>query len=284
MKFLRAKTVDQALLLLEQSQWQLLAGGTDFYPALREQTVTGHVLDISALTEELRLIELRDGYWRIGALTTWSDIIKAELPPAFEALKLAAREVGSVQIQSRATIAGNLANASPAADGVPPLLVLDAVVELKSRMGTRLINLADFVLGNRKTARRDDELLSGILIPESSAQGRSSFLKLGARKYLIISISMVAVRLDCDANNDVSCVALSVGSCSLVAQRLKKLEKTLLGEPINSDLSQRVTSNSMYELAPIDDIRACADYRHHAALQLIKRSILTCAEEFSTWK
>ena len=99
------------------------------------------------------------------AATTWSEIAAANLPPAFDALRQAAREVGSIQIQNRGTIAGNLCNASPAADGVPPLLALDAAVELASANGTRQLPLSEFITGYRRTARQPDEILSAVIVP-----------------------------------------------------------------------------------------------------------------------
>ena len=109
--------------------WRILAGGTDFYPALGAKPLRENVLDINGLAE-LRGIAETPAHIVIGARTTWTDIVRAPLPPAFDALKQAAREVGSVQIQNAGTVAGNICNASPAADGVPALLVLDAEVEL----------------------------------------------------------------------------------------------------------------------------------------------------------
>ena len=99
----------------------------------------------------------------IGARTTWTDLVRHPLPPAFDALKQAAREVGSVQIQNVASVAGNLCNASPAADGVPPLLALDAEVELRSaRRARACLPLGDFILGNRRTALQAGELVTAI--------------------------------------------------------------------------------------------------------------------------
>jgi len=150
MEFARPTQIDEALALLAKGHWDVLSGGTDYFPGLGDEPPLSPILDISGI-ETLRGIERVDDGWRIGALTTWTDVIHADLPPAFDALKLAAREVGSVQIQNRATIVGNLCNASPAADGVPPLLVMDAGVELSSSDGQRVIPLGEFVLGNRQT-------------------------------------------------------------------------------------------------------------------------------------
>lgn len=278
MDFARPDSVDEALTLLRQGRWSLLAGGTDFYPALGERRVTEPVLDLTAL-RDLRDIQESGEAWRIGALTTWSDLVRAELPPAFDALKLAALEIGSVQIQNRATLAGNLCNASPAADGVPALLILDAEVELSSEQGVRVLPLGDFIQGNRKTLRRDDELLTAILIPKAACGGRSHFLKLGARRYLVISIAMVAARLAHDVQGRVSAAAVSVGACSAVAQRLPALEAALLGQPWSATLVETVTAAHLADLAPIDDVRAPADYRSAAAEELVRRTLLSCLGE-----
>ena len=160
--YLKPKTLDEAVLLLSSQGGQILAGGTDFYPALGERLPQGHVVDITALGE-IRGISIEAEWTRIGGLTTWSEVIRTPLPRCFDALKAAAREVGSVQIQNRGTVAGNLCNASPAADGVPPLLALDAEVELASAAGRRRLPLAEFVAGNRKTLRRADEILAAVL-------------------------------------------------------------------------------------------------------------------------
>ena len=195
--YLRPTTLSEAVHSLAASGGNILSGGTDFFPALGERAITGTVVDISGVGE-LRGIALEQGYVRIGGLTTWTQLIAAPLPRCFDALKAAAREIGSVQIQNRGTVAGNLCNASPAADSVPPLLALDAEVELVSSAGTRRVPLADFITGNRKTARQPDEILSNVLVPRAVDNAASVFLKLGARRYLVISIAMVAVVLEKD--------------------------------------------------------------------------------------
>ena len=125
----RPETLGDALALLAETPVTLAAGCTDLFPATELQELPGAVLDLTAIADLRGVCTTSEG-WRIGATTTWSDLIAADLPPAFDMLKQAAGEVGSVQIQNAGTIAGNLCNASPAADGVPPLLALDAVVEI----------------------------------------------------------------------------------------------------------------------------------------------------------
>src|SRR5204863_776089 len=147
---------------------------------------------------EIKGIAREKDYFRIGGGTTWTKVLQTPLPQCFDALKSAAREIGSVQIQNRGTVAGNLCNASPAADSVPPLLALDAEVELVSIGGRRGVLLADFIVGSRKTLRRADELLTAVIVPRVVENARSVFLKVGARRYLVISIAMVAIVLAVD--------------------------------------------------------------------------------------
>jgi CO/xanthine dehydrogenase FAD-binding subunit len=273
--YLKPRTLDEAVSLLAGSDAQILSGGTDFYPALGEKLPQGTIVDVSAL-RELRGISISADHIRIGGLTTWTEVIRAPLPRCFDALKAAAREVGSVQIQNRGTVAGNLCNASPAADGVPPLLVLDAVVELISAAGRRQMPLAEFIVGNRKTLRRPDEVLSGILVPRTAEDASSVFLKLGARRYLVISISMVAALIQRDDVGRIAEARLAVGSCSARARRLRDLEKNLAGLPCAPGIGDRVTEAHLSSLSPIDDVRATAEYRRDASRILVRRALEAC--------
>ena len=274
--YLRPKTLDEAVVQLRMPGIQVLSGGTDFYPALGDRIAQEPVMDISGL-RELRGISNDANYIRIGGLTTWTDVIQTPLPRCFDALKSAAREVGSVQIQNRGTVAGNLCNASPAADGVPPLLALDAEVELASNAGARRMPLAEFIVGNRKTQRRADELLTAVWVPRTLEDARSTFLKLGARRYLVISISMVAVVILVDAGK-VAAARVAVGSCSVVARRMTALERELAGASIRDGLGARVTPDHLAPLSPIDDVRATAEYRRDASVTMVRRALDACVE------
>lgn len=263
--------------MLAGSGAQILAGGTDFYPALGERLPQGDVVDITALGE-IRGISFEPEYVRIGGLTTWMEVVRTRLPRGFDALKAAAREVGSVQIQNRGTVAGNLCNASPAADGVPPLLALDAEVELASAAGTRRMPLARFITGNRKTQRRADEILAAVLVPRRTENAASAFLKLGARKYLVISISMVAAVVQVDKERRVTEARVAVGSCSATALRLGGLENDLVGRGTDCGIAGAVCAEHLAELAPIDDVRATAEYRRDTSLTLVRRALEACVE------
>ncbi|MGL4635662.1 MAG: FAD binding domain-containing protein [Beijerinckiaceae bacterium] len=284
--YLRPDSLEQALGMLAKAaanppidttdRLTVLAGATDFLPAETTrsawfQPTPRNVLDVGAL-DALRGIASTDQGYRIGALTTWTDLINAPLPSAFDGLKQASRQVGGVQIQNRGTIGGNLCNASPAADGVPPLMALNASVELTSQRGVRHLPMQEFVLGNRRTALQTDELLTAILVPAQATNARSQFLKLGARRYLVISIASVAINLVCDDSNRIEDISIAVGACSAVPKRLTSLEQKMRGTPL-AQAGSKITSADFADLSPLDDVRASAAYRLSAAQTLVQRAL-----------
>ena len=271
--YYRARTLEEALTVRRSRSVVVLAGGTDVYPARAARMGWGDlahadILDITAIAGLRGVAEAGD-HWRIGALTTWTDLVRADLPPLFDGLKLAGREVGGVQIQNRGTLAGNICTASPAGDGAPNLLALDARIELASLAGRRTVAMADFIDGYRHTVCRADEVVTAILVPTANSGARSGFLKLGARKYLVISIVMVAGVIATDAAGRIATARLAVGACSAKPARLLALEAELLGRPLVAAAELAAPSHCEV-LTPIDDIRGSAAYRRAAALALTR--------------
>jgi CO/xanthine dehydrogenase FAD-binding subunit len=263
-----------ALEIAAQPKGKIVAGGTDVYPTAKKGVLPEFFLDLTRLNGFTDIAN-QDGMLRIGAATTWTQITKIKLPPAFDALKQAAKEIGSIQIQNTGTIAGNLCNASPAADGVPPLLALDAEVELASAArGTRVLSLSNFIQGVRKTALADDELMTSILIPAPPINARSAFEKLGSRRYLVISISMIAATITCDSDDRIVDARIAVGSCSPVAQRLHRLEHDIIGKSLQ-DI--KITQEHFEPLSPIDDIRGSGSYRLDVVAEQCIRAIRRAA-------
>ena len=267
--YARPTTLSELRANLAAGPFRILAGGTDLYPGAATQ-LDGDILDVMAVPG-LRGITA-DGDLRIGACTTWTEVAEADLPPALHALQQAALQVGGRQIQNAGTIGGNLCNASPAADGIPPLLACDARVELTSSTAIREVPLAEFLLGPRKTARAADEVLSAVIVPQAALGGRSAFVKLGARAYLVISIAMVAARVTVQNGRITDC-AIAVGSCSATAQRLRGAEAALIGGTVSDAVARLDPQLIASALAPIDDIRATAAYRGEAAVELVKRAV-----------
>jgi CO/xanthine dehydrogenase FAD-binding subunit len=197
----------------------------------------------------------------------------------FDALKQAAMEVGGRQIQNRGTVGGNIVNASPAADGVPPLMSLDASVEIASIRGARSMPLSSFIRGNRRTALARDELVVAVRVPAHSSTARSAFLKLGARSHLVISIASLALVLDTRPDGAIDDIRITVGACSAVPMRLAALEAELRGKQLSVKLLERVTTALTSSLSPIDDIRASAAYRLDAARLLARRALARYVED-----
>jgi CO/xanthine dehydrogenase FAD-binding subunit len=266
--YLRPSRLEDALTALARPH-VVLAGGTDFYPARVGRAIDEDVLDIGGVAV-LRGISADAAGWRLGATTTWSELLETDLPPLFDGLKQAAREVGGRQIQNAGTLAGNLCNASPAADGVPCLLALDAEIEIAGPAGRRLLPLRQFITGVRRTALAQDELVIAIHVPRPGHEARSAFLKLGTRRYLVISIAMAAATLEI-ADGRVAAARIAVGACSPVAERLTGLEAALAGAPLDARLADRVAVAHLAPLSPIDDVRGSAAYRSDATVTVLRR-------------
>jgi xanthine dehydrogenase small subunit len=271
--YFRPRTLEEALEIRAGREVAVLAGGTDVFPAKAARAGWGDmrhadVLDISAI-ETLRGIEETGTHFRFDALTTWSVLRRAELPPAFAGWQAAAREIGGAQVQNRGTLVGNICTASPAGDGAPCLLALDAEIELASIAGRHVVPFGSFIDGYRHTICRSDEIVTAILVPRPAIGACGRFLKLGARRYLVISIVMAAAVIAADEDGIVTYARVAVGSCSPVAQRLPALEHALVGQRL-SDAADIVEAAHVASLAPIDDIRASAGYRSDAALQVVR--------------
>jgi CO/xanthine dehydrogenase FAD-binding subunit len=270
--YLRPRTLEEALDALGTAPRVIVAGTTDHFPSRVGTAPSEDVLDISGI-EDLGRIAQTDAGWNIPALATWSDVIEEQLPPLFDGLKEAGRTIGGQQIQNRATVCGNVCNASPAADGVPILIALDAEVELASAAGTRRLPVETFLTGNRTTQRHVDELVTAIHVPTRGPRAKSAFIKLGARSSLVISIVMVAGVMDVNADGSIQAAGIAVGACSPVARRLRSLELRMQGGRPDPELANEVTPADLQPLSPIDDVRGTAAYRRDAALALVRRVI-----------
>jgi xanthine dehydrogenase small subunit len=257
MKYFRPTSLADALAIRRTEDVTLLAGATDIYPAYVGRKAWGDpthkdILDLSAVPG-LRAIEIGAQDIRLGALVTWGQLARANLPSQFDGFRAAARDVGGEQIQNRGTIVGNACTASPAGDGIPNLLALDARFEIVGT-STRLVSASEFFRGYRTVDCHADEIVTGIRIPRQHA--RSSFMKLGARRYLVISIAMVAAVIETGDDDTIMAARIAVGACSAVAQRLTALEECLVGVGL-ADASLRVS----------------AAYRHDAALNLVRDTL-----------
>lgn len=286
MKYHLPATLAEALAIRAGEDVAVVAGGTDVYPAAVGRRAWGDpthkdILDISALPGLAAMEETATAF-RFGALTTWTDLIRTDLPDQFAGYQLAAREVGGVQVQNRGTLVGNIVTASPAGDGAPNLLVLEAEVEIASRRGVRVLPIDQFIVGYRKTALQPDEIVTALTIPRRPG-ARSHFVKLGARRYLVISIAMVATLVVLDGSGRVARARIAVGACSAAAQRLEALETALVGLAGDEALAVARGFDIGAALSPIDDVRASAQYRRAAAGTLVADSLASLLAP-QTWR
>ena len=255
---------------------RVLAGGTDLIVQMRGRRFQPErVVDIKKIPEVNELtFSARKGL-RIGAAVPCHTIYgNTDVIERFPGIVDCAMIIGGIQIQGRATIGGNLCNASPAADGVPPLLTLDAAVEIASLSGVRSVPLTEFVLGVRQTALQPGEMVTAVtvpVLPMHVSEGVGCFIKIGARKYLVISITMVAA-LVAVADGKIAEARVAVGACSTVAQRVPMLEAALRGCTA-AQAEAAICPAHLEALSPISDMRGSASYRADAAFELCRRAV-----------
>jgi xanthine dehydrogenase small subunit len=254
-----ASSLDEALGILRDETRTPIAGATDVYVSLNFGTLTtNRFLDIWGL-DELRTISMHRDTLVIGALTTYSSLIQSHIvAERVPMLVEASRLVGGVQIQNRGTLGGNIANGSPAADGVPVLVATDANVVLRSMSGERRVPITQFYTGYRATVMRPDELITSIEIPR--VEGKQWFRKVGTRAAQAISkIVMAAVRGPAPR--------IALGSVAPTVIRVPETEHALaFGASI--DEAAEILAK---EIVPIDDVRSTADYRRRVTMNLLRR-------------
>jgi CO/xanthine dehydrogenase FAD-binding subunit len=253
---------DAVKMLRDEGPLVPLAGCTDLYVALNFGTLQPtRFLNLWKL-DALRGIDTRGTTLRIGALTTYTEIIKsAAIRRRLPMLAAAAREIGGVQIQNRGTIGGNVANASPAGDTLPVLLAVDAVVVLRSAVGTRRVSMTSFYTGYRQSVARPDELIIGFEVPP--VRGHQWFRKVGTRAAQAIAKIVVAGAWD--AARREARPRLAMGSVAPTPIRLSQTEQAL-GSGASLADAQEILQR---EIAPIDDLRSTAEYRRQVAANLV---------------
>jgi len=260
---LEPRSVADALRMLrDEGPLVPMAGCTDLYVALNFGTLKDvRFINLWRLAA-LRSIDARGGGLSIGALATYTDLIRSPLVrKRLPMLVAAAREVGGVQIQNRGTIGGNVANASPAGDTLPVLAAADAVVVLASAAGTRRIAITSFYTGYRRSVMRPDELIVGFDIP--AVRGRQWFRKVGTRAAQAISKVVMAAVGPASGNPP----RIAVGSVAPTVVRLPQTEAALGGGASIAKAQQML----VHEIAPIDDARSTAEYRRRVAANLLAR-------------
>jgi CO/xanthine dehydrogenase FAD-binding subunit len=255
----RASSLNDALTILRDERRTPIAGATDLYVALNFGTLAPRTfVDLWPL-DDLRQISMQGDTLVLGALATYTDAIRSPLVARhLPMLVAAARTVGGPQIQNRGTIGGNVANASPAGDSLPVFAAADAIVVLRNASAERRVAFRDFYTGYRATVMAPDELIVSIEVPR--VEGTQWFRKVGTRAAQAISkVVVAAVRGDAPR--------IAFGSVGPTVARAQQTERLLSSGASIDDAADALTR----DIAPIDDIRSTADYRHRVATNLLRR-------------
>ncbi len=260
-----------------------MAGGTDVLVELNfDRRRPEAVLDLSRV-EGLRAWTRHDGHVRLGAGTTYTDVVR-DLATLLPGLAIASRSVGSPQIRNRGTVAGNLGSASPAGDAHPPLLACGAEVEVASVHGSRRIPIDDFYVGVKRNALAPDELIAGVHVPVAS--GPQQFAKIGTRNAMVIAVCSFAVSLDPARRR----VGTGIGSAAptplraveaeaWVADRMTERGLWDSGAPLDEETATTFGRLVAAAAQPIDDVRGTAAYRRHALSVLARRTLSWCWDD-----
>jgi CO/xanthine dehydrogenase FAD-binding subunit len=265
-------SLEQALKLLDQEadRWQIVAGGTDLMVTLPESDTNRKFLNLSKLTE-LKGVTVTDQFIIIGALTTFDEIANHPvITSEFPLLSLAAREVGAKAIQNRATLGGNLVNASPAADAPVALLCYPCKVGVTSKTQTHWVSYEKFHLNYRQVALGPSELLSKVRLARTP-QSRAHYFyrKVGSRQALAISKIALASHITMESNGSITSARIALGAVAATPMRALKSEKLLEGSVLTSELISQVVETMGEEISPIDDLRSTAIYRGQVAANLL---------------
>jgi CO/xanthine dehydrogenase FAD-binding subunit len=256
--------------------WTPLAGGTDVLVALDHGVETrSSWLDLGRLREGLGGIEATDGRFRVGGLATMTDVRRSVLlHGACPLIAEAAATVGALQIQNRATVAGNIVNASPAGDTLPVWLALDADIELASVRGTRRVPYREFMTGYRQTALREDELLTAVEFPRLPGTGwRGLYRKVGTRAAQAISKVVMVGLARSDGRGAYDDVRLAFGSMAPVTVRAQAAEAAALAGAPGETAGEQAAAALTRDLTPIDDVRSTGAYRMRVAQNLVREFV-----------
>ena len=278
--FIRPNSLGELVDVLDETDGRILAGGTDVIPRMRHDLFPAAVLVDASNLSELNFTEEVDDQIAIGALTTHQEIVNsALLGTANPALVAAAASVGSNATRNRGTLGGNVANASPAGDTIPPLLAFNAQVQLVRKGGERSVSLKEFLVGPGKTGLEAGELIHSITFSRLSGAWGAAFQKMGKRKGMAIAVVSVAVAVVLDDSGLVQDARIALGSVAPTVVRSARAEKILIGMGANSGAIQDAAEAVADDISPISDVRSTAEYRKHAAQVLTRRALEEAIEQ-----
>jgi len=281
MRYEAPRTLESAVSLLagEPGSAQILAGGTDLLVRLR--TGIGEpdlIVDIKRI-DGMNAITAENGGWRVGAAVSGAEMgehdgLKADWPGVVEATEL----IGSTQIQGRATMAGNLCNASPAADSVPAMVAANAVARVVGPDGTREVAVGDIATGPGKTSLAKGEIVESIFLPARAARSGDAYLRFIPRTEMDIAVVGVGVSLTLDASGTCTAARVSLGAVAATVLLVEEAAAALIGSPVDEAALERLAVACSAAAKPIDDKRGTIEFRTKVAGVLAKRAATIALE------
>jgi CO/xanthine dehydrogenase FAD-binding subunit len=275
-EMIRARSLDEALQRLadDPGKWTPFAGGTDLMVLLESGKLNAtRYLDLWSIAE-LRGMREETSMLQIGALTTYTDLLESPVVRAeFPLICEAARETGAIAIQNRGTIGGNIANASPAADLPPALLVYDAALEIRSTRGHRVVKYVDFHKGYKVMDLAADELITAITLPRGRSEWKQSYRKVGTRRAQAISKVCFAAAAEV-SGGVIRDIRIALGSVAPTVVRCLSTEESLRTQRLTPEVISAARTQIDRDISPIDDIRSNERYRRLVAANLLEQFLV----------
>ena len=281
-EFYQPASLQEASRLLRENGpgGRFLAGGTDLVIAMKEKgLVPKYIVDLKRIAGLSGIREQGDGSIAIGALTTMREIeISPLITKKYSFLSQSAAEVGSIQIRNRATVGGNMANATPSADVAPALIALNATAKITGASGDRTVPLEEFFRGPGQTVMGTDEILTEITIPKTGPRLAGEYIKFSPREMMDLAYVGVAVSYNLgDSDKKCDGVRIVLGAVAPTPIRAKRAEAALEGQVLTEALAEKVGQIAAEEAKPISDVRSSADYRRAMVGAMTKRALLNAA-------
>ena len=279
--YMAVESLEDALNIKQEqgADARVIAGGTDLILRMRDRVFSPKLL-LDLRRSSLDTISCDASEMRLGAYVTLSQILDdGRIAALFPSLVEACLQFAGPPIRNRATLGGNLVNASPAADLTPPLMAYDAAIVLTSSRGERVLPLVDFFTGPGQSVMQADEILTEIRMPLMPPDTASSFIKLGQRRSMAISIINLSTRLTLGAKGTVSDARIVLGAVAPTPMRAVAAEAVLMGEELTDERISQAAEATRTEISPITDVRASRDYRGKMAEVLVRRALLACRDD-----
>lgn len=284
LEYTAAETLDDALSIKNTlgADARVIAGGTDLILRLRDKVFLPKLLlDLRRLG--LNRISSVPGELHLGAYLSLAQMLASrEIATSFPALVAACRPFAGPPIRNRGTLGGNIVNASPAADLVPPLMAYDATIVLVSSSGCRVLPLAEFFTDPGKTVLQPNEILTQVRLPVPADRTAAVFTKLGQRRSMAISIVNLCTRLTVDTAGVVSAAGIVLGSVAPTALHARRAEAALTGKALSTDSIGQAAKLAGEEVSPISDVRSSKEYRRRMTEVLVRRALVDAWSELET--